>query len=168
MFEDDKKVAIGKTSPAFEAGTGAAGVEVSPAQPTVSPGEQRPTFQWSSYPIELLIKYRDEITQCLPPLALTDMNLEEELLLQFHSLRKLQNDVLSDDNAGPLNQRAQVANSVTNALAKLVEIQADVYSQERFKMVETLLIRHLNRLPEETAAAFLADYEKVLTTAAGK
>lgn len=118
-------------------------------------------FNWKSLPIDLLILYRDQITRELPPLALKDMNMEEELLLQFHNLRALQNQVLNDDTL-PLNQRAQVANSVANVLENLTSRQEKIYSSERFKLIENLLIRHLNLLPEATAEAFIVEYERIL------
>lgn len=89
--------------------------------------------------------------------------MEQELLLQFHCLRELQSQVISDDEL-PLNQRAQVANSVNTTLSKLVEMQGEVYKQERFKAIEALMIRHLLKLPEEAAEKFLAEYERVLGT----
>jgi len=118
-------------------------------------------FNWSSLPTDLLIKYRDEITQQLPALELSKINLEEELLLQFHTIRTLQKDVI-DDGDVPVNQRAQVANAVASSLNKLAEMQMGVYTAERFKNVENLLIRVLSKLPEESAAAFLTEYEKLL------
>lgn len=123
--------------------------------------EPRATFNWSAMPVEDLIRYRDEITKHLPPLDLKDINLQEELLLQFHALRALQGQVLNDDEV-PLNQRAQLANSVGSTLDRLVELQEKVWSQERFKTIENTLIRHLKRLPEDVAEAFLADYEALL------
>lgn len=120
-------------------------------------------FNWRSLPIDVLIEYRDEITKCLPPLALKDMNLEEELLLQFHAVRSLQNNVITDAEL-PLNQRAQVANAVANTLTKLIDMQESVYTQERFKAIEMALIRALGTLPEDAAKAFIDQYEKVLET----
>lgn len=118
-------------------------------------------FNWKSLPIEVLIQYRDEITSLLPPLALSDMNLEEELLLQFHAIRSLQTTVLNDDTL-PLNQRAQVANSVTNILNKLTDLQGVAYNQERFKAIELALIRSLRTLPEDVAKDFIDQYEEVV------
>lgn len=126
-----------------------------------SSAARAPSYNWSSMPIDVLIKYRDEITSTLPPLTLAEMNLEEEMLLQFHSLRSLQNEVLNDDDQ-PLNQRAQVANATAASLNKLADLQESLYSSERFKMVERLLIRALRKLPEDVASAFLDDYEASL------
>lgn len=124
-------------------------------------GAKSAPFVWKSLPVTDLIRYYDEIREVLPPLSLDKMNLEEEMLLQFHTMRALQHEVLNDHDF-PLNQRVQAANSVASALAKLSERQSEVYTQERHKAIEALLIRHLNKLPEDVAEAFLKDYAKVL------
>lgn len=123
-------------------------------------------INWSIYTIDELIRFRDEIDQKLPPKELKDMDLEHEMLLQFHTLRALQAQALSDDEF-PLNQRVALANSVSASLAKMTESQNALYSSERFKKIENLLIRHLNKLPEETAAAFIREYEALLRSLNG-
>jgi len=120
-----------------------------------------PTFSWSALPLETLLRYLDEIRQVLPATTLLDMNMEEELILQFQAVRTLQNTIL-DDISVPANQKAQVANSVASVLGSIADLQNKVYSSERFKRIETLLIRHLNKLPEDVAAAFLEDYEQLV------
>jgi len=120
-------------------------------------------FNWALLTVQELVQFRDEITRALPPLSIKEMNLEEEMLLQFHSLRALQNQVLDVDEL-PLNQRAQVANACAGSLAQLLSLQEKVYTQERFKRIENLLIRNLSRLPEEQAGAFLNDYEKIIAS----
>jgi len=112
-------------------------------------------------PLETLLRYLDEIRQVLPATTLLDMNMEEELILQFQAVRTLQNTIL-DDISVPANQKAQVANSVASVLGSIADLQNKVYSSERFKRIETLLIRHLNKLPEDVAAAFLEDYEQLV------
>lgn len=118
-------------------------------------------FRWSALPLETLLRYLDEIRQVLPATTLLDMNMEEELILQFQAVRTLQNTIL-DDISVPANQKAQVANSVASVLGSIADLQNKVYSSERFKRIETLLIRHLNKLPEDVAAAFLEDYEQLV------
>lgn len=119
------------------------------------------TLNWSVYTVAELVKFRDEITKVLPPLELGHLNLEEEMLLQYHVLREMQGAVIEDTDV-PVNQRAQVANTVAATLKTLGEQQIELYSSERFKAVENLLIRTLDKLPEDFAAAFLVDYEKIL------
>lgn len=189
MFKDDQRITIGRTSHGDDSGTGAGtgtgtGTEVerggrsdivvgpgtadavapadaaAPAIPTLA-GAPRPFTNWKSLPEDLLIQYINEIRECLPATKLSDLNLEEEMLLQFHTIRNLQSEILVDQSV-PANQRAQVANSVAATLNKLVEMQLAIYSSERFKAIELALIRVLSKLPEAAAKEFLDEYEKIL------
>lgn len=121
----------------------------------------KPSKNWSVYSVAELSRMRDEITKELPSLELSNMNLEEEMLLQYHTLRELQGLVMDDVDV-PVNQRAQVANSVASTLKSLGDMQIALYSAERFKQVENALIRNLDKLPEEVAAEFLDVYAKIL------
>ena len=127
----------------------------------LGPSTERAPFVWSALPVSLLVKYRDEILQHLPPTELDKFNMEQELLLQYHCVRELQNDVISDETIPP-NQRAQVANSVASVLNKIAELQVGVYTSERFKNIENLLVRTLSKLPEDLAAEFIDQYEKMI------
>lgn len=93
-----------------------------------------------------------------PTKRLADVNLEHELLAQYETVKRLQYEVLEDD-AIPANQRAQVANTVAATLQQLVKMQTDFYNAERFKAIETLMIKALKNMPPEVAARFLQDYE---------
>lgn len=112
-------------------------------------------------PVSDLLMYHDEIRNLLPPLTLKEMDLEGELLMQFHAIRSVQNLVL-DDESVPVNQRAQVANSVGTTLNRLAELQTSVYTSERFKRIENMLIRAVRELPPEQATKFLDTYERLL------
>jgi hypothetical protein len=125
------------------------------------PDEPVNGFIWKGMKVAELLYHRDQIDAFLPARRLADMNLEEEMLMQYHSVRELQTIVMQDENT-PANQKAQVANSVTSSLNKLTELQGELYSSERFKAIENILIRTLNKLPEELAKSFLEDYRKVL------
>ena len=116
---------------------------------------------WDILNQEEILNCYDEIMKRLPPVELSKMNLEMELLLQFHTIRGLQNKVMDDDTIA-VNQRAQVANAVASSLNRLAELQGEIYTSERFKMIEGALIRELNKLPEETAERFLVNYEQIL------
>ena len=144
MFEEAPEVPLGRSS--------------SPA-PDLKPAP----FNWKAFGVGQLVAWRDEITRLLPATTLKDLDLEEELLLQYHTIRELQGKVLNDESL-PLNQRAQVANTVGNTLIRLEELQRQVYTQERFKAIEGLVIRHMSRQSEEVVTAFMEDYEKVLRT----
>lgn len=118
-------------------------------------------FNWAIYTVAELIRFRDQIDKHLPPLELKALNLEEQVLLQYHALRELQGTVMEDDEV-PVNQRAQVANTVAATLKTLGDQQMALYNSERFKDIETLLVRCLTQLPEEQAAEFIDSYEKIL------
>lgn len=121
--------------------------------------------------LEELLDLRQRVDNLLPPRAISEINMEEELLLQLASLRALSNKIAgvgsSDDGEGgvvgvPLNQRAQLANSITTVLKSLIDRQVEVFSSERFKRIENLLIRHLRRQDGEFAKAFLDEYEQII------
>lgn len=131
------------------------------SQPASTSEPPKAFYDFKSLPPEMLIQCMDEIKRLLPPLTLAEMNMEEELLLQFHSVRDVQNRVLNDD-VTPVNQQAQIANTVGATLAKLGSLQMEIYTSERFKRIENLLIRALRKLPETTAEEFLVEYEAVL------
>lgn len=123
--------------------------------------------RWKVYSVVELIQFRDEITGLLPPLELSKVNLEEELLLQFHTIRGIQTEILNDDEVEP-NKKATIANAVTSSLNKLAELQVALYHSERFKELENIMIHTLKQLPEDLAAKFLDKYEKLLETASKK
>jgi hypothetical protein len=118
-------------------------------------------FNWDVLPLDQLLKYHAEIEKRLPATALKDINLEKELLLQFHTVRQLQTMTLDDEETAA-NQKATVANTVAATLNKLVEMQNAIYTSERFKQIEQATIRALSKLPNELAAQWLAEYKVIL------
>ena len=118
-------------------------------------------FHWKDFPVSLLLQYRDEINAVLPPTELSKMNMEEEVVLQYRAIRELQTDIIGEETI-PANQKAQVANAVASSLNKLAEMQNSLYSSERFKTIENIMIRMLSKLPEDVAAEFLSEYEKAI------
>lgn len=107
---------------------------------------------------EQLIEVYEEVRKRLPPIQIAKMNVEEELLLQFHTIRKLQSEIIGEDGVAP-NQKSQVANTVGNCLERIAKMQDEIYDSERFKRIESLLIRMLRKVPKEVAEEFLNDYE---------
>ena len=116
---------------------------------------------WAIKTVAELVRVRDEITQALPALNLGKFNLEEEVLLQYHTLRELQGSIIGDESIPP-NQKSQVANSVAGVLKTLSDMQEALYNSERFKQIESLMVRTLTQLPEDKAAEFIDEYEKIL------
>lgn len=109
---------------------------------------------------ELLI-LRHEIDSRLPITKLSDMNLERELTLQFRVAQTLQARVVEDDDI-PANQKAQVMNSVATTLQSLVKMQAEYYTPERLKKIESALVVCLNGWPVEQTEEFFKQYERML------
>lgn len=108
--------------------------------------------------VEELLNLRSEIDKLLPSTKLKDMDLETELILQYHKIVALQTRVL-DDNKTPANQMAQVSNAVAGILQNLVAMQTKYHTSERFKELESRLIKTLNRLPPEYLDEFFKWYE---------
>lgn len=135
-----------------------------------APPSKRPTHHLqvdlAGLDVDELLELRAQIDDRLPVKALKDLDLERELVLQLLASQRLQRDVLEDDET-PANQRAQVSNSVAAILAQLVKLQAGVYTSERLKKIEQILIEVLNQLPEEQQDAFHQAYAKGLGVALG-
>lgn len=105
-----------------------------------------------------LLALRAEIDIRLPSTSLQQMDLEKELVLQYHRVQALQERVLTDLGT-PANQLAQVSNAVASTLQQLVTMQTKFHTSERFKEIESRLIRALDKVPEEYLVEFFEWYE---------
>lgn len=110
--------------------------------------------------LNALLTLRMRIDEKLPARALADIDLEEELVIQFQQTKKLLSDVLDDEEVPP-NQKAQVANTCSSLLAQLTKMQSELYAAERVKALEAALIKALLTLPEATQKAFFVEYERL-------
>lgn len=108
-----------------------------------------------------LLELRGRIDARLPPRSLAELDLEEEVLLQFARTKQLYDDVVIDKGT-PANQKAQVANSCSAILAQLVKMQETIYSAERMKAIEGAVIRTLRAFPEDLQKRFFETYERAL------
>lgn len=113
---------------------------------------------------EQLLELRAEIDQLLPTKALTDLNMERELVLQLTTVQHLQMAVLRDKSV-PANQKAQTVNSVAASLQALAKLQTEVYTSERLKTLEHILIKTLQTLPTAAQEEFLQAYEGAIAKA---
>lgn len=111
-----------------------------------------------------LLNLRAEIDQFLPTKALVDLNMERELVIQLIVVQNLQRETLRDDSV-PANQKAQTSNAVASTLATLSKLQTEMYTSERLKKIEQVLIETLQTLPQEAQGAFLDAYEANLGAA---
>lgn len=94
------------------------------------------------------------------PLTNNTLDLENELLAQYNLAKKLIHDAEYDPEI-PLNQKAQAINSAASILGALIKNQSDLYSLERIKKIEAILIRTLQRFPE-LRDSFMAEYSTAL------
>lgn len=112
-------------------------------------------------PLDQLLALRNQVEQRLPAKGLKDLDLTRELVLQVLALQALQAKVL-EANDVPVNQIAQVANSLSAGLTTLVRLQSDVMSSERFKRVEAVVIDLINSLPSELKSAAYGRYAEAV------
>lgn len=108
-------------------------------------------------PAELL-QLRNAINKLLPRRSLSQINMEEELVLQLQTAQDLIYDTLQDEGT-PANQKAQVVNACTAIIAQLVKLQVDLFNAERVKNMEHALIKAVAGLPPEAVERFFASYE---------
>lgn len=112
-----------------------------------------------SMDLEELLALRDEVAAKLPVSALKDIDLEQELVLQFQRNKRLQTEVAQADDV-PTNQRAQVSNSVRSGLMELIKLQQAVYNAEQCRKMEAALAKALRTLPEEAQRVFYDAYQR--------
>lgn len=110
--------------------------------------------------VEDLLALRSEIDARLPATSLRDIDLAEELVLQFQKVKALQSKVL--DSGTSAQQKAAVANSCASALGQLVKMQTELYTAERMKAIEQIVIHVMRDQPEHIQVAFFDKYERAL------
>ena len=106
----------------------------------------KPEFNAEDFPT--IAKSADEVY--IPdfiPLTNASLNLESELLEQYNRARKLLHDASYDDSI-PLSQKAAALNSATSIIGALIKSQAELYSLERVKKIENVLITTLKAFPD--------------------
>jgi 3-polyprenyl-4-hydroxybenzoate decarboxylase len=108
-----------------------------------------------------LLALREEIDARLPATKLSDINLAEELVLQFQKVKSMQQKAL-DSSAVSAQQKAAVANACSSSLAQLVKMQTELHNAERLKMIEQALIQVMRDQPEAIQLAFFDKYERIL------
>lgn len=129
-------------------------------RPSLNPA-QTPNYDLEAMAIDELLDMRGRIEALLPVKDIKDLNLSRELVLQVQALQALQRRVLADDDIAA-NQQAQCANSLSSALVNLVKVQTEVYTTERLKTIESILVECLGTLPMDTQREFLRRYEEAL------
>jgi hypothetical protein len=107
-----------------------------------------------------LLSLREQITSLLPVSNLKDMDLNQELLLQYQAAKSMQSQALADARVDP-SKMSTLLNACASSLAALAKLQGEVYNQERLKQIESHLIDTLKQMPKEQVALFFELYEDV-------
>lgn len=132
----------------------------------IPPGSDNDTTAFDipveSLSVSDLLLLRQRIDAKLPATSLSELNLEQELVIQFMSVKELLNDV-SRDVMTPANQKAQVINSLSSVLLQMTKSQTDLYNAERIKKIERAVIEVLGKISQKLAEEFLESYEKHYT-----
>lgn len=91
------------------------------------------------------------------PLTAEGLNLESELLIQYNEARHM----IHVANNAPIRERTQALHAATAILAALTRSQAELYSLERIKKIESVLLEVLKEFPD-LQKPFLERYEAAL------
>lgn len=110
-----------------------------------------------------LYHLRQEIDALLPAVKLTDMNLEEELVIQYQLAKTLQKSVMENDSKGtPDKEKSQLLKNATATLQSLINLQSTVYTSERLKFVESCMRNAFEGVSLDIRTKFFESYEKLL------
>ncbi len=133
--------------------------------PAPVPGASTPThslqIDLAGFEPEQLLELRHRIDSLLPVKRLTDLNMEEELVIQLLTVQQLQRETLNDEHT-PATQKSATANAVAAALGSLVRLQSEVHTSERLKRIEQALVEAVKTLPADAQNIFLDGYERRL------
>lgn len=102
---------------------------------------------------ELLALYA-KIEGKLVGIRLSEVNLEKETLIQFQLGKALQEKANQPNSDVPVNQLAQVQNSIRNTLETLSKMQMELHNSETIKRWKAALVRVVKELPAESQAKF--------------
>lgn len=118
--------------------------------PPKDPDEISPELRklLAALPEGQLMRARHEI-DILVEIDINQMNLTEELGLQYRQAKQLLANVQNDDRT-PANQKVQIFNSLQNQLDKIIKQRQAVLSQERLKRFEAAFLNTLKQLGDET------------------
>lgn len=96
--------------------------------------------------------------------SLKNLNLDGELYAAYARAKNYLAIVQADEEIPP-NQVAQVMNTLTAILDKIVKLQTELYSAERVKKLEAAMIQAIKLAPPESQQVFLEQYQTLLKAA---
>jgi hypothetical protein len=141
--------------------------------PALSPGDEVAQLAAGSAPnlkeldVSQLYQLRQEVDGLLPPHKLTEVDLVEELLLQYQVAKTMLASVLTNPGV-PANQKAQVQNSCVGVLKQVTETQTRLYDAETIKCMEQALEKAFALVPQAAKEAFYERYSELLRASAGR
>lgn len=134
--------------------------EVKPLDFVPPAGDEADPVDLSLYSESELLALMGRIEALLPPMTMKSLNLEEELARQYQTVKALQSETLSGKEDS--TKKASILSACNSALQAIIRMQNDLHNSERFKVLETLLVRYIKKLPKETVEAFLEDYANLV------
>lgn len=112
-----------------------------------------------------LLTLRGKIDEKLSGMHLNDLNLVQEVLIQLKKAKILQNSANKPNSGVPMNQQAQVQNSIVKILSDLAKLQNTLFDSEQRKRLQAATIKAIKTLPPEAQFVFFEAYEPVLEQA---
>jgi hypothetical protein len=100
-----------------------------------------------------LLALRDKIDGKITGINLSEINLPKEALVQFQRAKRLQ-EKASEATDIPMNQQAQVQNSLGSVLKDLAKIQMSLYDSEYLKRLKAATVKVVQTLPKEQQDQF--------------
>lgn len=122
------------------------------------PAESEDNLDLTKLNVLDLLSLREQITSLLPVSELKNMDLNQELVLQYQAAKSMQAQALADARVDP-SKMSTLLNACASSLSALAKLQGEVYNQERLKQIESHLIETLNKMPKESVALFFELYE---------
>lgn len=111
---------------------------------------------------EQLLILHSKVETKLEGVRLEDVNLVTETLLQLQKAKILQEKAATDRSV-PMNQRAQVQNSLSNVISTLAKVQTELHSAESIKRLKAAVIRVVKTLPKDAQDNFFMLMEGEIT-----
>lgn len=127
----------------------------------LQPDEAAPAPGIDTMTREQLLELHTKIEQKIGGLALTEINLVKETLLQIHRAKALQ-EAASNAKDAPLNQKAQVQNSLGTMIKDLIKVQVALFNSERIKRIQGAVIKVVKTLPKPQQDRFFELLEEEL------
>ena len=136
------------------------------SRPNTAPPPVAPPSIYDAYPH---LKGQDLSAGIIPTSAkaveLKDIDVASELEHAFRIAKTLLDSCVNDFET-PLNQKAQIIGALNTVLTAMVKQRTDIYSAERVRTLESVLLKVLKRHPT-LATEFLSDYKTELTKLEG-